>query len=95
VTSVGAELFKLGRIKGDSNMLFRTGGIYLLPNGRELLASGDGSTFYATADEGENLLRYELNESGRLLFDGRLTAWSAQDLRDTQQTADESRIRAA
>jgi hypothetical protein len=41
------------------------------------------------------VLRYELNESGRLLFQGRLTAWSAQDLRDTQQTADESRIRAA
>lgn len=76
-------------------MLFRTGGIYVLPNGRELMASGDGSTFYSAADEGENILRYELNESDRLLFDGRLTAWSAQDLRDTQRTADPARIRAA
>jgi hypothetical protein len=76
-------------------MLFKTGGIYLLPNGRELMASGDGSTFYAIAADSENALRYELNESGRLLFEGRLTAWSAQDLRDTQQTADESRTRAA
>lgn len=77
-------------------MIFKTGGIYVLPNGRELMASGDGSTFYAIADDGESALRYELNESGRLLCEGKLTAWGAEDLRDTQQTADlPSRIRAA
>jgi hypothetical protein len=68
--------------------MFRTGGIYVLPNGREVMASGDGSSFYAVADGGEAVLRYELNEAGRLLLDGRLTAWDAKDLRDSERTAE-------
>jgi hypothetical protein len=68
--------------------MFDAGEIYLLPNGRELMASGDGSTFYAIADNGYDLLCYELNEQGRLTCSGRLTAWSSAELRHSQQRAD-------
>ena len=77
-------------------MVFKKGGIFVLPNGRELMASGDGTIFYAIADNGEDVLRYELNDDGRILCQGRLTAWGAEDLRDTHRTADlTSEIRAA
>jgi hypothetical protein len=66
--------------------MFEAGEIYLLPNGRELMAAGDSSTFYGFADNGYDLLRYELNEDGRLLCAGRITAWSCGDLR--AQTTD-------
>ena len=61
--------------------MFQAGEIYLLPDGRELMASGDGSTFYGLADNGYDLLRYESDEEGRLLCAGRITAWSLGDLR--------------
>jgi hypothetical protein len=32
-------------------------------------------------------IHYELNEAGRLLFQGQLTAWSMEDLSDTGRTA--------
>ena len=68
--------------------MFRAGGIYVLPNGREVMASGDGWSFYAVADDGESVLRYQLNEAGRLLLAGRLTAWDVKDLRDSNRTAE-------
>ena len=61
--------------------MFQAGQIYLLPDGRELMAAGDGSTFYGLADNGYDLLRYELNEQGGLACAGRITAWSLSDLR--------------
>jgi len=61
--------------------MFEAGEIYLLPNGRELMAAGDSSTFYGFADNGYDLLRYELNDDGRLLCAGRITAWRLDDLR--------------
>ena len=61
--------------------MFQAGEIYLLPDGRELMASGDGSTFYGLADNGYDLLRYELDEQGGLACAGRITAWSLDDLR--------------
>jgi hypothetical protein len=66
--------------------MFETGEIYVLPNGRELMASGDGVTFYGFADNAYDLLRYEVNDDGRLLCGGRITAWSENDLR--QQAAE-------
>jgi hypothetical protein len=59
--------------------------MYVLPNGCQLMASGDGSIFYATSDSGSDLIWYELNEEGQLLFRGRPTAWSADDLREMLQ----------
>ena len=69
-------------------MLFKRGGIFVLPNGRELMASGDETIFYAIADNGEDVVRYELSDGGRILCQGRLTAWGVEDLRDTHRTAD-------
>jgi hypothetical protein len=66
--------------------MFEAGEIYVLPNGRELMASGDDLTFYGFADNGYDLLRYEVNEDGRLLCGGRTTAWCQNDL--SQLTAE-------
>ncbi len=68
--------------------MFRAGGIYYLPNGRELMASGDGASFYAQTDDSRSILRYELNEAGRLLLDGRLTAWDVTALQDSNRNAE-------
>jgi hypothetical protein len=72
--------------------MFRKGGIYVLPNGRELMASGDGQTFYATAEDGKRLVRYELNQLGRLMVSGRITAWGQEDLTDSSTTDVASRL---
>ena len=68
--------------------MYREGGIYVLPNGRELMAAGDGQTFYAVAEDGKRAVRYELNEWGRLMVSGRITAWGREDLRDSSYTMD-------
>ena len=68
--------------------MFRQGGVYVLPNGRQLMASGDGQTFYAVAEDGKNAVRYEVNESGRLVVNGRVTAWGQEDLRDSSFNMD-------
>ena len=68
--------------------MFRVGGIYVLPNGREVMASGDGISFYAVAADDNTVLRYELNEGGRLILDGRLTAWDVENLLDTNRTSE-------
>lgn len=70
--------------------MFRAGGIYVLPNGREVMASGDGFSFYAEAPDGKTVLRYELNEGGRLMLNGRLTAWDVENLLDTNRTGEVS-----
>ena len=70
--------------------MFRAGGIYVLPNGREVMASGDGLSFYAEAPDGKTVLRYELNDGGRLMLNGRLTAWDVESLLDTNRTGEVS-----
>jgi hypothetical protein len=69
-------------------MNFKERAIYQLPNGRELVArvdNGDGVVLYnlIASDPGQ----YELNEEGRLLFHGKLTAWEIKDLRETGRVA--------
>ena len=68
--------------------------IYLLPNGRELVAcmTCDGGTVLFSASASEHGLYdehnlYELNSEGRLLVDGRLTAWQIDDLIETGRVA--------
>lgn len=62
--------------------------IYQLPNGRELVAhltGGNEAILYnLTASEPG---QYELNSQGRLLLNGRLTAWGSDDLLDTGRVA--------
>lgn len=69
-------------------MDFKERAIYQLPNGRELVAhltGGNKAILYnLTASEPG---KYELNPEGRLLLNGRLTAWGMDDLLDTGRVA--------
>jgi hypothetical protein len=62
--------------------------IYQLPNGRELVAqlsaAGKAVLQNLSASDPD---QYELNEEGRLLLNGRLTAWGVGDLIDTGRQA--------
>lgn len=61
----------------------RVGGIYCLPNGRELIVLGkreNGRVSYRLSCRGS---RYEINDEGRLMCDGKLTAWDVSNLTDT------------
>lgn len=62
--------------------------IYQLPNGRELVAcmTCDNETLLFSVGATESSL-YELNSDGRLLCDGRLTAWQVDDLLETERVA--------
>lgn len=69
-------------------MRFKEHAIYQLPNGRELFALVSGKnepTLYAISASYNG--EYELNEEGRLLVNGKLTAWGLEDLIDTGRTA--------
>ena len=72
-------------------MCLRKRGIYCLPNGRELVvlgSSGQGITEFRLGGWGHfELSEYVLNEAGRLLAHGKLTAWDINDLTDTGRTA--------
>jgi hypothetical protein len=82
-------------------MSFRDRGIYRLPNGRELVAfvyaTGTPVLYNLRAHGSQtggppgglqaDQIQYELNEAGRLSFQGHLTAWGIEDLSDTGRTA--------
>jgi hypothetical protein len=74
-------------------MRLREGGIYCLPNGRELLVlrkNEDGARRIKLRGwERFEMSEYEVNDAGRLLSDGKLTAWDVGHLRDTGRTASE------
>jgi hypothetical protein len=75
-------------------MSLRKGGIYSLPNGRELVVlrkHENGRRAYTLGGWGRfETTEYEVNEAGRLICHGRLTAWDITNLRDTGKTATES-----
>jgi len=71
-----------GKSKGES-MELRVGGIYCLPNGRELIVLGkrqNGKVSYRLSCRTN---QYEISDEGRLLCDGKLTAWDVSNLSDT------------
>ena len=75
-------------------MEFREDGIYRLPNGRELVRAsrrrrGNG-LFRLDGWKHFEASEYEINSDGRLLANGKLTAWDVDDLTDTGRTAEES-----
>ena len=75
-------------------MNLRERGIYCLPNGRELvvLEKNEGMSEFRLGGWGHfELSEYILNEAGRLLAQGKLTAWGFKDLTDTGRTALEGR----
>jgi len=66
-------------------MNFRERGVYRLPNGRTLIAVGN---LLVASCESEPQA-FEINETGRLVRDGHLTAWDVSDIYDTGATAEE------
>ena len=64
-------------------MDLRVGGIYSLPNGRELIVlrrHENGRVSYRLAS---GTSQYEVSDDGRLICDGKLTAWDISNLKDT------------
>jgi hypothetical protein len=63
-------------------------GIYQLPNGRELFARvspEEGLVLYNLSASESGV--YALDSEGRILFNGKRTAWEINDLLDTGRTA--------
>jgi hypothetical protein len=71
-------------------MTLREGGIYVLPNGKELVVSGQcnapGILFRLRGRDQFETTEYEVNDSGRLMAQGKLTAWDMEHLQDTGRT---------
>jgi hypothetical protein len=72
-------------------MSLRERGIYRLPNGRELVVlrkHENGRRAYTLGGwQRFELTEYEVNEAGRLICQGKLTAWDIDSLSDTGRTA--------
>jgi hypothetical protein len=70
-------------------MGLRKRGIYSLPNGRELVVLGKHENGCDRLGGWQcfELTEYEVNDAGRLICNGRLTAWDISDLKDTGGTA--------
>jgi hypothetical protein len=68
-------------------MELRESAVYRLPNGRELVAQvthGSKTTLYNL--DSSDPRRYQVDEQGRVLLNGRLTAWTTEDLREQSRT---------
>ena len=64
-------------------MDLRVGGIYCLPNGRELIVlckRQNGKVSYGLSCRTN---QYEISDDGRLICDSKLTAWDISNLIDT------------
>jgi len=64
-------------------MDLRVGGVYCLPNGRELIVlckRQNGKVSYGLSYRTN---QYEISADGRLICDGKLTAWDISNLIDT------------
>ena len=73
-------------------MSLRVGGIYCLPNGRELIVlcrRENGSVSYRLSCRTGN---YEISDEGRLICDGILTAWDVSNLSDTGRSVGVERL---
>ncbi len=64
-------------------MELRVGGIYQLPNGRELIVLGKRENGRISYRLSSRMGQYEVSDEGRLICDGKLTAWDISDLTDT------------
>lgn len=70
-------------------MKLRERGIYCLPNGRELVvvAQHGNGWFKLRGFERFDQSEYEVDSAGRLVTQGKLTAWDIENLTDTGRTA--------
>jgi hypothetical protein len=72
-------------------MILRERGIYCLPNGHELVVlrnAEDGTVLYGPAGcEPFEMVEFQVNETGRLVCRGKLTAWDISNLSDTGRSS--------
>jgi len=61
-------------------MELRVGGIYLLPNGRELIVLCRRQNGHVSYRLSCRTAQYEVSDEGRLVSDGKLTAWDVSNL---------------
>ena len=73
-------------------MELRVGGVYCLPNGRELIVLGrrvNGKVTYRLTCRTN---QYEISDDGRLVCEGKLTAWDVSNLIDTGHSVGVERL---
>jgi hypothetical protein len=72
-------------------MILRERGIYCLPNGSELVVlrnDQEGSVLFGPVScERFEMGEFLVNEAGRLVYQGKLTAWDISNLSDTGRTS--------
>jgi hypothetical protein len=72
-------------------MILRVRGIYCLPNGHELVVlrnDEDGTVLYGRAScEPFEMGEFQVNGVGRLVCQGKLTAWDISNLSDTGRSS--------
>ena len=72
-------------------MILRERGIYCLPNGHELVVlrtDEEGTVLYGPAScEPFQMGEFQVNEAGRLVCQGKLTAWDISNLSDTGRSS--------
>ena len=64
-------------------MGLRVGGVYCLPNGRELIVLCKRQNGHVSYRLSCRTGQYEITDEGRLICDGKLTAWDVSNLSDT------------
>ena len=64
-------------------MDLRVGGVYCLPNGRELIVLGKRENGHVSYRLSSRSGQYEISDDGRLIWNGKLTAWDLSNLSDT------------
>ena len=64
-------------------MDLRVGGIYCLPNGRELIVLCKRQNGIVSYRLSGGASQYEISDEGRLICEGKLTAWDVSNLSDT------------
>lgn len=73
-------------------MGLRVGGIYSLPNGRELILLCRRESNRVVYRLSSRTSQYEISEEGRLVCEGKLTAWDVSNLSDTGRSIGVERV---
>ena len=75
-------------------MDLKVGGIYCLPNGRELIVLCKRQNGHVSYRLSCRTSQYEISTDGRLTCDGKLTAWDTSNLIDTGRSVGVERTEA-
>ena len=73
-------------------MDLRVGGVYCLPNGRQLIVLGRRENGRVSYRLSCGTTQYEISDEGRLICDGKLTAWDVSNLNDTGHSVGAERL---